>query len=99
MEAENGDCEGTPVAVIEAQMTGLPVVATRHAGIPEVVIDGETGFIVEECDIEGMGQRMLQLVSDPELAGKLGAAGHTRASTHYTTDIHINTLDSMIEKA
>lgn len=45
--ADDGDSEGTPVAIIEAQMTGLPVISTRHAGIPDVVIDQETGYLVE----------------------------------------------------
>ena len=49
--AADGDSEGNPVAVMEAQLSGLPVVATRHAGIPEVVIDGLTGLLVEEGDV------------------------------------------------
>ena len=97
LEAENGDCEGTPVAVIEAQMTGLPVVSTRHAGIPEVVIDGETGFIVDEGNADGMSARMLQLACDPELAGKMGRAARKHAKAHYTLDRHLNQLAEMIE--
>ncbi len=58
IQAGDGDSEGTPVAILEAQCCGLPVVATRHAGIPDVVIDGETGFLVEEQDVDGMSEAM-----------------------------------------
>src|SRR6266850_2559879 len=53
MEAANGDCEGTPVGILEAGASGLPVVSTRHAGIPDVVIEGETGFLSAEKDVSG----------------------------------------------
>jgi colanic acid/amylovoran biosynthesis glycosyltransferase len=96
--AENGDSEGTPVSVIEAQMTGLPVVATRHAGIPEVVLDGETGFIVEEGDVDAMADAMIELAQDPALAGRLGAAARARAAAHFTMDQHIEQLAAMIRE-
>ncbi len=96
LEAESGDSEGTPVAVIEAQMTGLPVVSTRHAGIPDVVVDGETGFLVDEGDAGAMGVRMVRLALDPLLAGKMGRAGRARAATHFTLDRHLGQLAAMI---
>lgn len=68
--ARSGDSEGTPVAVLEAGATGLPVVSTLHAGIPDVVIEGQTGFLVAEHDVEGMAERMLRLAQDAELAGR-----------------------------
>jgi colanic acid/amylovoran biosynthesis glycosyltransferase len=97
LEADDGDCEGTPVAVIEAQMTGLPVISTRHAGIPDVVVDGETGFITDEGDAYGMSTRMLQLAYDPEWAGRMGRSARKHAVAHYTLDRHINQLAEMIE--
>ena len=96
LEADNGDSEGTPVAVIEAQMTGLPVCSTRHAGIPDVVLDGETGYIVEEGDVVGMADAMIKLALDPGLAGRLGAAARKRALAHFTMDRHIAQLAEMI---
>jgi len=73
--AEDGDAEGTPVAVLEASATGLPVVATAHAGIVEAVIDDVTGFLVPEGDVAAMAARMLRLATEPELAERLGRAG------------------------
>jgi len=67
-----GDMEGWPVSVAEAMAAGLPVVATRHAGITTQVIDGETGFLVDEQDWEAMGQRMTLLAINPELRIQMG---------------------------
>lgn len=72
--------------------TGLPVVSTRLAGIPDVVIDGETGFVVEEKDVAGMAERMLQLANDPELASRLGLAARKRISTEFTMAKSITNL-------
>jgi colanic acid/amylovoran biosynthesis glycosyltransferase len=99
LEADNGDCEGTPVAVIEAQMAGVPVVSTRHAGIPDVVADGETGYLVAEGDANGMSTRMEQLARDPGLAGRMGRAARLRAEARYTLDQHLRQLAEMIEAA
>ena len=77
--AANGDTEGAPVAVAEAMMTGLPVVATRHSGIPEQVEDGVTGLLVPEGDVAGMGAAIAALLADPGRAAAMGAAGRARA--------------------
>ena len=70
--ARDGDSEGTPVAVLEAGAAGLPVVSTRHAGIPEVVIPGETGFLVEERDVAGMMAAIAALRRTDRLRKKWG---------------------------
>lgn len=95
----DGDSEGMPVAILEAGAAGLPVVSTRHAGIPEVVVDGETGFLVEERDVEGMARRMEQLVDDPELAAGLGRAGRRRVAERFTIDATIAGLWQIICEA
>src|SRR4051794_2820789 len=58
VDPQTGDEEGLPVAILEAMAHGLPVVATHHAGIPEAVADGVSGFLVEEGDVEAMGARL-----------------------------------------
>lgn len=55
MTAEDGDQEGQGVTLIEASARGLPIVATWHNGIPEIVLDGVTGFLVKKKDFEPMG--------------------------------------------
>ena len=60
---------------LEAQACGLPVVAFRNGGIPDVVRDGETGFLVPRLDAAEFGRRLAQLIDDPPLRARLGAAG------------------------
>ena len=97
--ASNGDCEGTPVAVLEAQAAGLPVVSTRHTGITQVVLEGETGYLVEELDIEAMAGRMLHLAADPSLAAKLGGAGRARIREAFTMERQIGELYEVLQRA
>ncbi|MCF8464384.1 MAG: glycosyltransferase [Flavobacteriales bacterium] len=56
-----GDKEGTPVAVMEAMASGLPVVATRHAGIAEIIEHGQTGILVDEFDFRSMAKEVVAL--------------------------------------
>jgi glycosyltransferase involved in cell wall biosynthesis len=84
VEASDGDCEGLPVAILEAMGHGLPVVSTRHSGIPEAVSDGETGLLVEEHDVDGMADAMCALLEDPARAEAMGRAGRARVEAHFT---------------
>jgi len=97
--APSGDSEGTPVAIIEAQAAGLPVVSTRHAGIPDVVVEGKTGFLVEEQDVEAMAGHMLGLAASPELAAKMGQAGRELALSQYSQERSIAALWRIMEIA
>ncbi|MDT7688953.1 MAG: colanic acid/amylovoran biosynthesis glycosyltransferase [Acidobacteriota bacterium] len=99
VEAASGDCEGTPVSILEAGATGLPVVSTRHGGIPDVVEDGETGLLVGERDVEGMARAMLRLLRDPLLAAALGTAARRRVETHFSVTISIERLWAIISAA
>ncbi|MDB5283715.1 MAG: hypothetical protein JWO06_2790 [Bacteroidota bacterium] len=92
-----GEKEGTPVAVIEACATGLPVIATRHAGIKDVVIDGETGLLCDEYDIEAMAGNMVTLANNRVLAKRLGAAASQRVLNNFTMKQYIDKLDAVIE--
>jgi colanic acid/amylovoran biosynthesis glycosyltransferase len=73
--AESGDAEGTPVAIMEALAAGLPVVSSLHAGIPEVVQEGRSGFLVPERDVPGLIAALRRLVRNPELRTRMGAQG------------------------
>lgn len=70
--ARNGDTEGLPTSIQEAMSAGMVVISTRHAGIPEAVVDGETGFLVEEGDKQGFADRIAHAL---ELGGGLAAMG------------------------
>jgi len=97
--AADGDSEGTPVAILEASATGLPVIATRHAGIPDVVLNGETGYLVEERDVDGMAEAMLRIASDSQLAGRMGAAGAAHIRENHTLQQSISRLNTILENA
>jgi len=73
--ARSGDSEGLPIVFNEASACGIPIVATEHAGIPEAVIDGETGFLVSEKDDSALTERLDLLISDPGLAHNMGMRG------------------------
>ena len=79
--------------------SGLPVIATRHDGIPEVVLEGETGLLVDEGDVDGMARAMIRLAEDPELAARMGAAGRARIEAEFSMDRSIANLWKIIENA
>ncbi len=85
MEAPDGDEEGAPVALMEAHAAGLPVVSTRHAGIPEVVLDGLSGLLVPENDVQALADAIRRLIRDHETWPALGAAG--RAHVEQAFDV------------
>lgn len=78
----DGKIEGFPVAIAEAMFSQLPVVSTRHSGIPEHVQDGRTGLLVAEHDVEGMAEAMARLLADPAAAAAMGRAGRSYALEH-----------------
>ena len=79
-----GDAEGLPVSVLEAMAYALPVVSTRHAGIPEAVVHGTSGLLVEERDVSGMAECIVTLARSVDSRRALGEAGWRRAREHFT---------------
>ncbi|WKN33488.1 glycosyltransferase [Porifericola rhodea] len=94
--APDGDSEGTPVAILEANAAKLPVVSTKHAGIQDVIVHGETGLLVEEQDVDAMANAMLKLAQDRSLAKMMGEKGRQRVKQHYTMQKHITIIDQAI---
>jgi glycosyltransferase involved in cell wall biosynthesis len=87
--------EGTPVTAIEALASGCPVVATRVGGVPDVVTDGEDGFLVASGDVEQLAARLAELANDPELRARMGAAGRGRMQTRYAVSRLIDDVDRL----
>lgn len=94
--AYNGDSEGTPVGIIEAMAAGLPIVSTKHAGIPDVVQHEETGFLVEENDIDAMAKYICSLVRNRNEAKTKGAKARTRIANHFTIEKHLYVINKII---
>jgi glycosyltransferase involved in cell wall biosynthesis len=83
MTASNGDQEGMGVAFAEASAMGLPIVATQHNGIPEVVVDGETGYLVPEGDVGQMGEKIAKLAKNKELRRRFGKNGRKHIEENF----------------
>ena len=77
--------EGFPLAIVEAMLAGLPVVATEVGSIGEAVQDGATGYLVPAEDPDALASRLREVLADPKLARRLGHAGRVRAREHFTS--------------
>ena len=97
--AENGDSEGTPLSVLEAGAAGLPVIGSRHAGIPDVVVHDQTGYVFEEHDVHTMAEQIIDLLDDLEKAQKMGENARVRIREKFSMDRHLNVLGNLISNA
>ncbi|PIE22365.1 MAG: hypothetical protein CSA62_12705 [Planctomycetota bacterium] len=86
-----GEEEGLGLAVQEAMAAGLPVVGTKTGGIPDSILDGETGFLVAPDNADAMANRLAQLLKDGSLCRRLGSAARTRVEKHFNLE-HRNAL-------
>jgi glycosyltransferase involved in cell wall biosynthesis len=99
MTAPNGDMEGTPNSITEASLAGLPVISTFHAGIPNVIIDGKTGLLVNEGDIDAMAEKMIWILDHPQEAQKMGHAGKENIWENFNLKKCVGILDEIISAA
>jgi colanic acid/amylovoran biosynthesis glycosyltransferase len=95
----NQDQEGVPNSVLEAMATGLPVVATRHGGIPEAVDHGRTGFLVAEEDHVSLANAMQLIASSPIVLREMGARARATVVERFEQDTQIDQLESFYEEA
>jgi glycosyltransferase involved in cell wall biosynthesis len=87
--------EGTPVTVIEALAAERPVVATRVGGVPDVVRDGEDGFLVEAGATDDLADRLGRLARDPALRARMGKKGRERVLPRYAVERHVDDVDEL----
>ena len=76
--------EGFGIVFLEAMAFGKPVIGGNHGGTPEVVIDRETGFLVDYGDVDAVASCIIRLLSDQELCTRMGEAGQRRVEENYT---------------
>ncbi|MBN1874743.1 MAG: glycosyltransferase [Anaerolineae bacterium] len=95
--AADGDQEGIPTVLLEAQACGLPVVSTWHAGIPDAVLDNETGFLVPERDVTQLADRLLQLIKDSRLRERMGRCGRNYVEQEFNIVRQIERLENIYD--
>ena len=91
-----GNEEGLPIAIQEAMASGAVVISTRHAGIPDAVVEGETGFLVDEGDLDGYAAALRVVLADDALRARLAAAARLRAETVFDTRVLQGRLETII---
>ena len=97
VQARSGDAEGLGMVLLEAAASGVPAVATRHGGIPEVVVDGETGRLCAEHDVGALAAALTGLLRDDGLRRRLGEAARARALRHFNLQRQCAALEDIYE--
>src|SRR5215470_17975 len=92
----DGGMDNLPTVIMEAMATGLPVVSTNIGGIPEMVIQNETGFVVQPSEVAGMIEAIEKVISDSSLAARLGDSGYERAKTLFSIENNVRELYALI---
>jgi len=88
----DGEGDGIPVALMEAMSLGIPVVATRISGVPELVIDGHTGYLAEPAQPESLAARIDQAMAEPERARAIGRSARTHVQREFGREVNLRRL-------
>jgi glycosyltransferase involved in cell wall biosynthesis len=94
----DGRRESLGVVLLEAGAMGLPVVSCRVGGIPEVVVDGQTGALVPQGDGAAMAEAIVRLSRDPEERRRMGLAAAERVRTHFDNDVLAGRLEDLYDR-
>jgi glycosyltransferase involved in cell wall biosynthesis len=97
--ASNGDTEGLPITLCEAQAIGLPIVAFHGPGVAEAVVENETALLVPSRNADALTEAISTLLSDPDLALRLTAAGRRRAEALFSLETQTARLEDLYTEA
>jgi colanic acid/amylovoran biosynthesis glycosyltransferase len=95
--ATNGETEGLPTTNLEAASLGLPTVSTFHSGIPEAMIDGETGLLCREGDRASLARNIHRLLSDDAFRDRLGRQARRHVETHFDLEKQTRVLEDLYD--
>ncbi len=95
--AHNGDREGLPVSILEASAMKLPVLSTFHTGISEGVLDGETGYLVQERNVIQLANKLEILLQNDDLRQSMGEKGRQHVEAHFNIDFEISKLVCIVQ--
>jgi len=94
--ADDGDDEGgAPVSLIEASSSGMTILSTFHCDIPEIVLDGQSGYLVPEKDVDALASRLEQLITTPDLWRKMGKAGRKHVEKYHDAEKQAQQLEEL----
>jgi len=96
--AKNLDRESGILVAKEASALGVPVVGTRHGGLPEIVDEGETGFLVPERDVEALASALSRVLTNPELRGRMGDAALEKMRREYDLRSRVRALEASYDE-
>ncbi len=99
MVIESGDRDGIPNVLVEAMRLGLPVVSTAVSGIPELVIDGETGLLVPSRDAAALAAALARLLDDPALRERLTASASGHVAAMFDLAANTRRLRALLQEA
>jgi glycosyltransferase involved in cell wall biosynthesis len=94
----SSDYEGSPLSAMEYMEAALPVVATRVGGVPDIVVDGETGILVPPRDPAAIAAGVARLLSEPDLARRMGEAGQRRRRTEFALSATVRRVEQLYEE-
>ncbi len=97
--AANGDAEGLPTVIPEAAAEGLPVVGTRHSGIPEGIAEGRSGLLADEGDPEGLARQLIAVLTDDELWRRLSDGAREHVAEHFDPRRQAAELEAIYNEA
>jgi len=92
----DGGMDNLPTVIMEAMATGLPIVSTTIGGIPEMVVENETGFLVQPEDAVALADEIEKVINDHSLGRELGQAGYERAQTLFSIEKNMRQLCALI---
>ena len=95
----DGNREGSPMVVKEASASEVVPVSTFHAGIPEIVADGDTGFLVRERDVDGLADRLRRLLADADLRVRMGRAARAKMAREFDNRCQVDELERLYDRA
>ena len=98
VQAKDGDREGIPQTTVEGMATGIPVIATEHAGLPEIVKNKQTGLLIPTRDSETLRKAVISLCNEPELVRKVSAGGREEVENELNMKLQIKKIEELYHK-
>ena len=94
-----GERESGLIVVKEAAASGVPAVGSVHGGIPEIIDEGKTGFLVQERDVDGLANRLGELLADQALRERMGVAARAKMEREYDVQKQVVELEGFYDEA